>query len=840
MPLHPNTHLGRYEIRSLLGVGGMGEVYLAEDTTLRRLVAIKLLPAEFTADRDRLHRFEREASAASSLNHPNILTIHEIGVESGHHFIATEFIDGESLRQRLEDRRPELNEVLEIGVQVASALSAAHEARIVHRDIKPENIMVRKDGIVKVLDFGLAKLVEQDQEGATDADAPTKVLYQTAPGILMGTVSYMSPEQAHGKEVDTRTDIWSLGVVLYEMIAGRLPFEGETMTGVLASILRTEPPPLTHLGTHIPAELDRIVTKALRKDKEERYQVVKDLGLDLKSLKQRLEFEAERERTGTPEQSGQTQIAATTRAGGVTTVGTPETAARPTGQEAGGDIHTTSSAEYIVTEIKRHKLGAAMVLAVLLSAIAGLAYFYSVRSGKASINSVAVMPLVNVGKDPDTEYLSDGISESLINNLSQLPQLKVIARTSTFRYKGKEIDPEEVAKTLGVGAIVTGRIIQRGDELQVSVELMNVQDKTQMWGEQYNRRATDLQSVQAEIARTISEKLRLRLTGAQEQQLAKRATQNPEAYQLYLNGLFYQRKGNNVENFKKALDYFTQAVALDPKFALAYTGMPFAYLNLSTTGEDPAEMLAKAQAAAQKALELDESLAEAHHALAIIKRNEWDWSGAESGFRRTIELNPNLAAAHGNYANYLSIMGRTAEALAGIRRAQELDPLRLGFKAVEGAILYRARRYDEAIQINRNAVEIQPDDANAHVYLGYMYAARGQYAEAIAGYQKNISLNGERPSTLCYLGYAYAMSGKRGEALAILDKLKATKEHVSPAELAILHVGLGDKEAALESLERAYQAHDLQMQFLKVEPHYDALRSEARFQNLMRRVGLQQ
>ncbi|MEN3333424.1 MAG: eukaryotic-like serine/threonine-protein kinase [Blastocatellia bacterium] len=312
MPLAPNTRLGRYEIRSLLREGGMGEVYLAEDTTLRHLVAVKLLPIEFTADQDRLRRFEREAFAASSLNHPNILTIHEIGAENGHHFIATEFIDGESLRQRLKDGGPELHEVLEIGMQVASALAAAHAARIVHRDIKPENIMVRKDGIVKVLDFGLAKLAEHGQKSAPDTEALTRALHHTAPGVVMGTVLYMSPEQARGKETDERTDVWSLGVVLYEMVAGRLPFEGETKTDVLGLILHKEPPPLMHLGAHVPAELDRIVTKALRKDKEERYQVVKDLGLDLKSLKQRLEFEAELDRTGSPERNGQTRGAAAT------------------------------------------------------------------------------------------------------------------------------------------------------------------------------------------------------------------------------------------------------------------------------------------------------------------------------------------------------------------------------------------------------------------------------------------------------------------------------------------------------------------------------------------------
>jgi len=814
----------------------MGEVYLAEDTTLRRLVAIKLLPARFTADPDRLQRFEREAFAASSLNHPNILTIYEVGAENGHHFIANELIDGESLRQRMKAKRLETHEVLDIGAQAASALAAAHAARIVHRDIKPDNIMVRTDGIVKVLDFGLAKLAQEDDEQQLAVgEVPTIPLHHTAPGVVMGTAAYMSPEQARGKGVDERTDIWSLGVVLYEMVAGRLPFAGETTTDVLGLILHKEPPPLTHEGTHVPPELDRIVTKALRKDKEERYQVVKDLALDLKSLKQHLEFVAERERTETPE-SGAARRGATSGSGTITPTSTIATA--PTG--GASDIHATpSSAEYIVGEIKQHRRGAALALSALLAAAIGLAYFFFARSAEASINSVAVMPFVNVSKDPNAEYLSDGISESLINNLSQLSQLKVSARSSSFRYKGKEIDPEEVARALGVGALVTGRIIQRGDELQVSVELMDAQDQTQMWGEQYNRRASDLQAVQVEIARTISEKLRLRLTGAQEQQLTKQATENPQAYQLYLNGLFYGRKGG-IENLKKALDYHTQAVALDPQFALAYAAMPVAYINLSTSGADPAELLAKGRAAAQKALQLDDSLAEAHGALALIKRNEWDWSGAESSFKRAIVLNPNLASAHNNYASYLSQLERTGEALAANKRAQELDPLRISTKANEGLILYFARRYDEAVQVSQNVIKMQPDYALAHVFLGYTYAAKERYAEAIASYQKVISLEGETPSTLCYLGYAYARSGKRDEALAILGKLKITKEHVSPAELAALYVGLGDKEGALALLERAYQAHDLQMQYLKVEAHYDPLRSEARFQDLVRRVGLPQ
>src|SRR2546423_4082411 len=633
MPLTPNIRLGRYEIRSLLGRGGMGEVYLAQATNLRRLVAIKLLPAAFTQNKERLHRFEREAFAASSLNHPNILTVHEIGAQDDKHFIATEYVEGESLRRRMARAPVELREALDVAIQIASALAAAHEAGIVHRDIKPENVMLRRDGFVEVLDFGLAKLVDDRaaRRAEVDTEAPTKALVNTAPGVVLGTPSYMSPEQARGLETDGRTDIWSLGVVLYEMVAGRLPFQGETKADVLATILHREPPSLLLYHQSVPEELERIVEKALTKERGERYQTAKDLGVDLKRLKQRLELEAELERSTTPEEEARAASARAATGGSRPSVtGATQAVAA---QTAGGDIHTTSSAEYIATEIKRHKRVALLVLSVLVAAIAGLAYFYFVRGGKVAINSVAVLPFVNVTKDPDAEYLSDGISESLINNLSQLPQLKVIARSSAFKYKGKEVDPEEVAKALGVQAIVMGRVVQRGDDLQISVELVNALDKTQMWGEQYNRRAADLQAVQAEIARTISEKLRLRLTGAQEQQLTKRATANPQAYQLYLTGLFYQRKGNNIENAKKALDYYNQAVALDPNFALAFASMTQNYLNLARTGAvDPKEALAKGEEAARKALELDEMLADAHNGLALIKHFTWDWSGAESEY----------------------------------------------------------------------------------------------------------------------------------------------------------------------------------------------------------------
>jgi TolB-like protein/tetratricopeptide (TPR) repeat protein len=452
--------------------------------------------------------------------------------------------------------------------------------------------------------------------------------------------------------------------------------------------------------------------------------------------------------------------------------------------------------------------------------------------------SIAVLPLLNIGKDGDMEYLSDGITESIINDLSQLPQLKVIAQTSTFKYKGKEIDPHEVANALGVQAIVTGRIVRLGDTLQISVELVNARNNTQMWGEQYSRKAVDLQTVQGEIARTISEKLRIRLTGTQEQQVTKRATENPEAYQLYLTGEFYGRRGR-IEDKRQALDYYNRAVGLDPNFALAYVGVAGEYENLAAGSlSDSKDALAKAKAAVNKALELDEMLAQAHTILGLIKFDEWDWTGAEIEFKRALELNPNLARAHSSYGLYLTVMGRPTEALAENKRAQELDPLNIYVKLGEGLALLNAGRFDEAIRQLQHVIELQPDFSLAHYVLGASYALKGMYSEAIAEYQKFSSIEGEKTENEIYLGYAYAMSGQRENALAILNRLKTTKEYVSPAELAILYVGLGDKEGAFQELERAYAAHDLQMQYLKVEHHYDALRSDPRFTDLIRRVGL--
>ena len=815
----------------------MGEVYLAYDTQLRRQVAIKLLQAEFTENKIRLARFEREAYAASSLNHPYIMTIHEIGEQNGRHFIATEYIEGESLRQHMTRQRMELRETLSIVSQVADALSAAHEAGIIHRDIKPENVMVRRDGYVKVLDFGLAKLAQETKaEDKLNTEAPTKVVpVHTEPGMVMGTAHYMSPEQARGLEVDARSDIWSLGATLYEMVAGKKPFDGPTTTDVLAMILQREPPSLLLYQSQLPAELERIVEKALAKERDARYQTAKDLSVDLKRLKQRLEVDAELERSITPEEEARRTAAA---AGARFTATTSKAIAT---NEAGDAAHTVSSAEYVVNEIKRHKRAAVLILATIIVALAATLIYYRYSSTRATaISSVAVLPFTNQSGDPNMDYLSDGISESLINNLSQLSSLKVISRGSAFKYKGKEIDPQEVARALGVQAIVTGRVMQHGDQLQVSAELVNVSDKTQMWGEQFNRKVTDTLAVQTEISQQIAEKLRLRLTNAEQQQLVKDVKVDPAAYEQLLKGRFY-RQQSTPESLRKAVECFNQAIAIDDKYALAYALLAEAYLQMGGNSYlDPKEATQRAEAAARKALELDEHLAEAHYALARHKLANWDWTGAEQEFKRAIELSPSNARTHSGYSGFLNRMGRHEQAISEIKRARELDPLNINWSANLGYILYFARQYSQAVEQLKTTLERDKNNLLAHNALGYSYTSTGQYNDAIAEFEEALHIGGASTSTDCYLGVALAKAGRRSEADALLKRLETTKDYVSPAELACLYSGLDQKEQALSALERAYAAHDLQMQFLGVAPYYDPLRSEPRFQELIRKVGLPQ
>src|SRR6266498_3463916 len=829
-PLSAGTTLGRYEIRSQIGAGGMGEVFLARDTQLDRTVALKILPENVAADQTRLQRFVQEAKSASALNHPNILTLYEIGQATGTHFIATEFVDGETLRHHLTNGRMSLNEILDICVQVTSALAAAHGAGIIQRDVKPENIMIRRDGIVKVLDFGLAKLAAHDPT-AINPEAPTRAIIKTDPGTVVGTALYMSPEQARGIAVDARTDIFSTGVVLYEMVAGCVPFSGSTSSEVMASILsEKEPQPLARYSREVPNELERVASKALRKNRDERYQTIKDLLLDLKSLKQELEFAAKLERSTSLESRDRDGIKATAA-----------DASDPVAQTA--ESRMTSSTQDAVSPVKRRQRSMWLALTALVAVAGATAYFgysrYAARGSSSTIRSIAVLPFANMDGNPDAEYLSDGISESLINSLSKLPGVKVIARSSSFRYKGKEVDPQEVAQALGVEAILTGRVVQRGDNLLISAELVNASDKTQVWGDQYNRKLADILTVQEEIAKRISETLRLRLSGEQQQRLTKRYSDNVEAYQEYLKGRFYS--ATSTENgLKKSIEYFNQAIEKDPNYALAWAGLANGYWEDSDIHIAPHDAMPKAKQAALKALAIDDTLAEAHGALAIeLTAYDWDWPNAEKEFRRAIELNPDYPTAHAQYGWYLSLMGRSEEAIAEVKHATQLDPLSTNSNGILGMAYGWARRNDEAVAQLQKTLELDPEDWLARAYLGWVHIGQGKFPEAIDSLQRARQID-DNQYVLGALGEAYARSGNRSEALKAIEELKerSKQRYVSPHCVAMVYVGLGEKDLAFEWLEKAYEARSEHLGWLKVDARMDPLRSDPRFAELMRRIGL--
>ncbi|HKC62487.1 MAG TPA: protein kinase [Pyrinomonadaceae bacterium] len=826
MNISQGTKLGRYEIRSRLGSGGMGEVYLAQDTELARTVALKILPAEFTTDQKRLQRFFQEARAASSLNHPNILTIYEIGQADSSRFIVTEFIDGETLRRRISRSTVIITEALDVAIQVASALSAAHAAGIVHRDIKPENIMVRRDGIVKVLDFGLAKLTEPQQTAnEIDTSAPTKALIKTEPGVVMGTTQYMSPEQARGLRVDERTDIWSLGVVLYELVAGIMPFKGQTASDTIASILKTEQRPLSSLVAEVPAEMERIVSKALEKEAGDRYQTSKDLLVDLRHLKKRVDFEAELERSREPESTAQNQqIAPDTR---------DVEPARP-----------TSSVEYIVSHVKQHKrIFALATFAVLVAAI-GLSYWLFTRptTNAAPIESIAVMPFINESGNADNEYLSDGMTESLIGSLSQLPRLSVKARASVFRYKGKAVDPHTVGLELSVQAVLLGRVTARGEMLTLSLELVDARTENVIWSEQYNRRQADLVSLQSEIARDVANKLRVKLSGSDEQKLTKNYTANGEAYQLYLKGQYEWNKHTQAD-LQRGIEYFNQAIEVDPNYALAYSGLADSYGVLGNNYLPPNEAFPKAKAYAAKALAIDDTLAEAHTSMGAVRLfYDWNWAEAEKELKRAQTLNPNETSAHDLYSAYFEVMGQSGEAQAEGKRAQELDPLSPMMNTDIGIDSYYWRRYDEAIAQLEKTIHLEQRYVLAWAYLGQAYEQKKMYAQAIETFQKGMTQAERHPQLLASLGHAYALAGERDKALKALDELRemSKQRYISPYSFAVIYAGLDDKEQAFAWLNKAYQDRSFFLIWLKVEPQFDSLRDDPRFQGLLRSIGLPQ
>ncbi|MEK6320674.1 MAG: protein kinase [Acidobacteriota bacterium] len=766
----PET-ISHYRIVKELGAGGMGEVYLAEDTRLGRLVALKVLPASYEYDHERRTKFLAEARATSALRSPHIAAIYDIGEHDGSMYIVMEYVEGELLSEKLKRGPLEISDATDIAAQIADALSEAHSLGIVHCDIKPSNLMVNQRAIVKLLDFGIAAAASASNEEETD-DRTKKVGQQTVVGVADGTVSYMSPEQAIGRPLDHRSDIFSLGVVLYEMLTGRPPFEGETSIETIDNIIHTEPMPVVRFNYAVPPDLDRVVRKCLEKDRERRYQSVRELLIDLRNLQR---------------DSGSGSNATTTALGRQTRV---------------------------VTRTRSRK----------------------------SIDTLAILPFANLSGEAELEYLSDGVTEALINNLSRLPKLRVMARSTVFRYQGREMpDPQQVGHELGVRGVLIGRLLRRADSLVVKLELVDASDGSHLWGEQYTREMSDLLTLEHDISTKISEQLRLKLTSAQKSNLTKRSTENSEAYQVYLKGRYHWNK-RTEEGITKSIEYFEQAIAFDSKFALAYAGLADSYNLLASYSTKPlATPFLRAKATALKALSLDAKLAEAHAALAAVKLwREFDWKAAEQGFRKAIELNPSYSTAHLWLALYLAAMERMDEALAEIRLGYELDPLSRVINLNLARILHFARQYDQAIAQCRKTIEMYPDYLIAYRRLGISYGVKGLFQEAEAAFRKALAISETDTETMSAMGYAYAVAGRTDDARSILDRLNglAKEIYVSPYSLARVHIGLIELDEAFECLDRAYQERHGILTYLMVEPLFDGIRSDPRFMDLLRRMDV--
>jgi eukaryotic-like serine/threonine-protein kinase len=839
MNLQLGTIINQYKIISPIGKGGMGEVFLAQDTKLDRKVAIKFLNEEFSKDADKLNRFIQEAKAVSALNHPNILTVYEIGENDESNFIVTEFIEGKTLRENLSPKKTNsLNSILKIGVQVAEALSAAHQAGIIHRDIKPENIMIRADGYAKVLDFGLAKLTEQKPKDDILSEDTTKGLVKTNPGMVMGTVSYMSPEQARGKETDARTDIWSLGVVLYEMLAGKVPFTGETINHTIVSILEKEP----LLLENVPDELQRIVRKTLAKDVEMRYQSSKDLLIDLKNLRRTLDIQGELERSIVPNREVTTNQVQENETAIYSSKSIEETKAE-SGAIVTQNVTTSSSLEYAVTKAKSNKFATSIIGIFLLSIVSAVAYFGFFAKSSNQIESIAVMPFVNESGNADVEYLSDGMTETLISSLSNIPNLSVKARSTVFYYKGKETSAKKIGEELKVQAVLFGRVSQRGDDLKLSLELVNTETQDVIWSEQYNRKQSDLVSLQSEIAKTVSDKLRLKLTATEQERVSKTNTTSSEAQQLYLKGRFHWNK-RKTEDFQKAREYFQQAIAADPNYALAHTGLADTLALMPYYGDfRPHEYMPLAKQSAQKALEIDPKLAEAHASLGQILLNyDYDFKGAERELKRAIELDPKYPSAYQWLSEVYHYQGNFDQALSEINKALELDPLALVINNQKGRVLNLNGKRDEAVAQFKKTIELFPDSPMARNNLRFLYEANGMYSEA---FEQVIAQN-KRPERIKDLQLAFEKDGYKGFVQKKLDEQldrqrtdleKDKNAYLKSFEIALNYTRLQDKDKAFEYLNKAYQQREPQMVEINVLP-FNFLRDDPRFKELVKKVGI--
>lgn len=836
-PRADNT-IGHYQLIREIGRGGMGVVYLANDTRLGRQVALKLLLEKLTQDATRVRRFQREARAVSALNHPNIITVYEVGQAEHEHYIAAEFVAGKTLRETCKGGGLTLSQALEVLIQTCAALTSAHEAGIIHRDIKPENIMLRPDGIVKVLDFGLAKLIEQTPRPNKEAQSARLT---TQPGMVMGTTSYMSPEQARGLDVDARSDLFSLGVVMYELLTGQAPFHGETTADVLAALLRGEPRPLNRFSPKLPTTLQSIVSRCLSKFVEERYQSAREIGTDLKQLKQELEFSARlKGNTANSDDTLAMTVGATQDASQQTTFATRAAQNLSTAISPSQPEKRKTSPDSGFKRFAENRAGTWAMAAVALALIAALGWWKFAPSAKP-IDSIAVLPLVNQLGDAQLDYVPDGITETLIDGLSQLPDLTVRPSSMVLAYKGREIDARQIGKDLKVDAVATGQVKRQGEQFIVQLELIRMENGSRLWDQTYQAKPDAILAIQQEISEDLSKLLRQQTADAARTQTAKRQTQNSGAHKLYIIGHNLWLKRNSYSTLK-AIEKFEQAIKLDNNYALAYVGIADAYSTLGSYRQGrPHDVYPKAQEAAEKALSLDPQLAEAHASLGkILTDYSWDWAKAETEFQTAISLKPNYANAHHWYSTLLATMGRFDEAIREVKIAQGLDFLSPATNTHVGNILYRARRYDEAVAALKEALELEPNFVAARFYLGMCYLKQKRFDLALAEFQTSKQAVPNSSEALVLLALTYSEMGKLERTRQCLLELKeVTKSHyASSVSFGIIHAALGEMDEAFKDMNKAFEEGAPVIRGLKTDPLFDNMRQDPRFASLMRRAGL--